>query len=94
MFAPKYIMFRGDGGQGVPYPVIFPHTIEHAAMARTLTPATLDKDGFVRGLVPVSAGYVDLDRGEVYGESVSLDLQSNPEFDNRIIKRDLLGEVE
>ncbi len=59
--------------------IIFPEYMEHDRMA----------SAFV-GHKPESGGFVRLNAdGEpcAYGESVSLDLKSNPERDNKLLKR-------
>ena len=40
-------------------------------------------------LVPVSAGFVDLNDGVVYGKSTGFDLESNPDIDNVWTRRSL-----
>ena len=61
-------------------PVIFPETVLHNEMA------------FKIGGMPLRAGFVKVRDGEVicYGESISLDLKSDPVEDAKLISRFLI----
>jgi hypothetical protein len=83
----KYVMFRDDGGQGVPYPVLFSEMMEHKAMVAA---CGLRRWGMMGvEIVAVSAGFVDPQTGECYGESISTGLKANEEFDTKVMQTKL-----
>lgn len=69
----KYIMFKIDLGEGMTQklPVIFPDELVHLAVAHAIT-----GNRHMSHLVPVSAGYCQIDCRDVSGVSETLKLLS------------------
>lgn len=77
----KYITFEHwDLG---PIMIVFPAILTHVEMSKRLG----------TGFKPVSAGFVYIKDGVAicHDESVSLDLKSNPDIDNKLAKRLFFG---
>lgn len=79
----KYIIFQEDG-EGVKYPIIFPETLQHSSVANSMMNRSMGSFG-PHNLKPVSAGFVDINTGEAYGNSVSLNLATHPD-DSKFIR--------
>lgn len=80
----KYII-----GGWLEVPIVFPETIQHADMARSLGWIGDDKRVVGAGFV-----YIKEDGYKVYGESVSLQVKSRGADDERILNKYLGGKQE
>lgn len=79
----KYVMFKGEYENKVYYvPLIFPTCFVHADMAK-IAPRTMHRS-FRIPLEIASAGFINLSNLEVWGESESLDIKSDPKDSERI----------
>ncbi len=74
---PKYIVFE----EIYDYPciidipmIIFPASINHSTIARKI------------GYKPISAGFLNMKKEKCFGESISLNIKSNPEIDTKLFK--------
>lgn len=75
----KYVIFKSPvHGE---FPVVFPSSINHSF----ITHCVLSE---YPGIVPVRAGFVDVENGtfDCHGNSISLKLQSDPKIDDLLIK--------
>ena len=77
----KYVMFSIAGGK---VPIIFSKMLRHDVVASYMRRPI--NDTFNDSCEPTSAGFVDIEKCYVYGESESLKLKSDPTDIEEILK--------
>lgn len=82
----KYIMFAYDmGGCSKYIPIVFPDFISHIDVEQAMENILSDKDKYNMPVGIHSAGDVDIGLVECSGDSETLHVKSDEEFDSEII---------
>jgi hypothetical protein len=83
----KYIMWeiQFDSAPSMCIPIIFPKILVHAEMAHSTNHTLRRSIKNMKSMCVISAGFIDIDKLETYGESESIGVESRPE-DGDIIK--------
>lgn len=75
----KYVIFEmGKESTGLYLPILFPEHVTHKQVS-------------VEGAIAISAGFYNTSSMVAYGKSESLNLESVPDRDSKLLNRSLMG---